>query len=185
MITDKKQYIDVLKYEKDNYYNSYPIFTRELKKILKYQKLLRKIEYYTNCRKDIVGKIYLKKLNIKFEKLSIKYGFHIPINTIDRGLCIIHTGPIYINDNCKIGKNFRIHPMTTIGKNIGRSMKSPKIGDNVWVGPGSRIYGDIELGDNVVVGTNSVVGNSFKGSVTIAGVPAKVISNKGYRDYFN
>lgn len=60
MITDKKQYIDVLKYEEDNYYNSYPMFTRELKNILKYLKLLRKIEYYTNCRKDIAGKIYLK-----------------------------------------------------------------------------------------------------------------------------
>ena len=73
--------------------------------------------------------------------------------------------------------------MTTIGKNIGRDNASPTIGDGVWVGPGARIIGDIEIGDNVVVGTNSVVNKSFPSNVTIAGAPAKIINKKGYRDY--
>ena len=184
MINNKQDYKRYIKYEEENYKDSYPNFTKELKKILKFQKLYRKLEYYTNCKKGLLNKIYTKLLNYKFDKKSIKYGFHIPINTIEEGLCIIHTGPIYINNNAKIGKNFRIHPMTTIGKNIGRNQAFPKIGNNVWVGPGARLYGDITIGDNTVVGTNSVVNKSFPNSVTIAGSPAKIINKKGYKEYF-
>ena len=185
MINSKKEYKRYIKYEEENYKNSYPNFTKELKKILKFQKLYRKLEYYTNCKKGFLNKLIKKELQYRFDKKSIKYGFHIPINTIEEGLCIIHTGPIYINENSSIGKNFRIHPMTTIGKNIGRDQTSPKIGNNVWIGPGARLYGNIKIGDNTVIGTNSVVNKSFKGNVTIAGAPAKIINNKGYKDYFN
>ena len=127
---------------------------------------------------------FQNNIRSRFEKLSLKYCFHIPINVIDKGLCIVHIGPIYINDRASIGKNVRIHPMTTIGKNIGSCMDSPKIGNGVWIGPGARIYGDINIGDNVVIGTNSVVNKSFESDVTVAGVPAEKINNKGYFDYF-
>lgn len=184
MIKNKNDYKRYIKYEEENYKNSYPNFTNELKKILKFQKLYRKLEYYTNCKKGIINNIIKKIIKYKFEKKSIQYGFHIPINTIEEGLCIIHTGPIYINENASIGKNLRIHPMTTIGKNIGKSQASPKIGNNVWIGPGSRLYGNINIGDNTVIGTNSVVNKSFPSNVTIAGSPAKIINAKGYKDYF-
>ena len=182
MIKNKSDYKRYLKIEKENYIFSYPNLTNELKKIMKFQKLYRKLEYYTNCKKfPLLTKILL----LKYENLSIKYGFHIPINTIDEGLCIIHIGPIYINKQAHIGKYARIHPMTTIGKNIGTNHNSPIIGDNVWIGPGSRIYGDIKIGNNVVIGANSVVNKNFESNITIAGTPAKIINNKGYQDYFN
>lgn len=184
MIKNKNDYKRYIKYEEENYKNSYQNFTKELKMILKFQKLYRKLEYYTNCKKGLINKIILNILNFKFNKKSMQYGFHIPINTIEKGLCIIHTGPIYINENASIGKNLRIHPMTTIGKNIGKSQASPKIGNNVWIGPGSRLYGNINIGDNTVIGTNSVVNKSFPSNVTIAGSPAKIINAKGYKDYF-
>lgn len=180
MIKSREDYERYIKIEDTNYKESYPNFTRELKKILKYQKLYRKVEYYENCNKNIIIK---KILKYRFNKLSDKYGFLIPINTIEEGLCIVHMGPIYINHDVKIGKNFRIHPMTTIGKNIGTDNSSPKIGDGVWVGPGARVIGNISIGDNVVIGTNSVVNKSFPSNVTIAGVPARIINQKGYTDY--
>lgn len=183
MIKSKEDYKRYLKIEEENYKYSYPNFTKELTNILKFQKIYRKLEYYENCKKSPLDKIIKIYLNYKFNKLSIKYGFHIPINIIEEGLCIVHTGPIYINENTKIGKYFRIHPMTTIGKNIGKDNTSPKIGNNVWIGPGARIYGNITLGDNVVVGVNSVVNKSFPSNITIAGVPARIINNKGYNDY--
>lgn len=184
MIKSKIDYKRIIRLEEDNYRRSYPYFTRELENILLFQKLYRKCEYYKNCRNDFLGRIIYKFINYKFEKLSFKYCFHIPINVIDEGFCIVHIGPIYINENAKIGKNFRIHPMTTIGKSIGRNLKSPTIGNGVWVGPGARIYGDISIGDNVVIGTNSVVGRDVPSNVTVGGVPSKIINNKGYRDYF-
>lgn len=185
MIKNKEDYLRYIKIEEENYKYSYPNFTKELKNIVKFQKLYRKLEYYHNCKHSPLDKLIKKYLNYKFDKLSIKYGFHIPINTIEEGLCIVHTGPIYINQYAKIGKNLRIHPMTTIGKNIGKDQSSPKIGNNVWIGPGARIYGNITIGNDVVIGTNSVVNKSFNSNITIAGIPAKIINNKKYTDYFN
>lgn len=184
MIKNKEDYKRYINYEKENYKKSYPNFTKELKNIVKFQKLYRKLEYYTNCKNNGINKIISKILNYRFEKLSIRYCFHIPINTIEEGLCIVHTGPIYINTNTSIGKNVRIHPMTTIGKNIGVDGKSPILGDGVWIGPGAKIYGNIKIGNNVVIGTNSVVNKNIPSDVTVAGVPAKIINNNGYKDYF-
>ena len=184
MIKNKQDYKKYIKIETENYKRSYPEFTKELKSILKFQKIYRTLEYYHNCKKSPISKLIKKYLLIKYEYLSQKYNFHIPINTIEEGLCIIHTGPIYINKNTKIGKYLRIHPMTTIGKNIGPNNGCPTIKNNVWIGPGARIYGNITIGNNVVIGTNSVVNKSFNDNITIAGSPAKIINKKGYQDYF-
>lgn len=184
MIQNKSDYKRYIKIEKDFYYDSYPIFTKELKTILKFIKLYRKVEYYHNCRKDPLGKIYFFILNHYFEKKSIQYSIFLPLNTIEEGLCIIHLGPIYINQNTKIGKYLKIHPMTTISKNIGTTPTSPRIGNHVWIGPGSRIIGNVTIGDNTVIGANSTVTKSFSNNLTIAGSPAKIIKQKGYSDYF-
>lgn len=184
MIKNKDDYKRYITIEDKLYHDNYPNFTYELKKILKFIKLYRKVEYYHNCRKDILGKLYYKLLNYKFKKLSIKYSIFLPINTIEEGLCIIHIGPIYINSNAKIGKYLKIHPMTTIGKNIGINNHSPILGNHVWIGPGARIIGNITIGDNVIIGTNSVVNKSFNSNQVIAGIPAITISHKSYNDYF-
>ena len=55
---------------------------------------------------------------------------------------------------------------------------APVIGDNVYIGPGAKIFGDITIGNNVSIGANAVVNRSFPDNVIIAGVPAKVIKNK-------
>ena len=62
-----------------------------------------------------------------------------------------------------------------IGANAGSS-KAPKIGDNVYIGPGAVIYGEIEIADGCYISANAVVNKSFlEPHAVIAGVPAKVI----------
>jgi serine O-acetyltransferase len=181
MIKNKKDYLRYIKNEETKMRRSYPTFTRELELILKYIKLYRKAEYYYNCKPhSLRGKIIIRK----WQRKSFEYGFHLPLNVIDEGLCIIHIGPIYINEFVKIGKDLRIHPMTTIGKSIGREESCPVIGDGVWIGPGARIYGAIVIGNNSVIGCNAVVNKDVKENMTVAGIPAKIINNKGYLDYF-
>ena len=46
-----------------------------------FQRLMRKVEYYNNCKKGIFNKIILLILKYRYKSLSIKYGFSIPINT--------------------------------------------------------------------------------------------------------
>ena len=50
-----------------------------------------------------------------------------------------------------------------------------KIGDNVFIGSGTRILGDVEIGSNVVIGANSLVNKDIPDNSVAAGVPAHVI----------
>lgn len=82
-----------------------------------------------------------------------------------------------VNPNAKIGEWCDIHQGVNIGQNI-EDDSVPTIGNNVWIGPGAKIFGRIKIGDNTMIGANSVVNCSFiDGHVRIAGVPAKVVSN--------
>lgn len=56
----------------------------------------------------------------------------------------------------------------------------PVIGDNVFISPGVKMFGDIRIGNNIVIGANSVMNRSFEeDNICIAGVPARKISNNG------
>jgi serine O-acetyltransferase len=63
--------------------------------------------------------------------------------------------------------------------NIGASggeVQGPILGDNVYIAPGAKIYGNIKIPSNTAIGANAVVNKSFeKENTIIAGVPAKVI----------
>jgi serine O-acetyltransferase len=70
-----------------------------------------------------------------------------------------------------------------IGTEAGKSKAAPTVGDNCYIGPGAKIFGEINIGPNTVIGANAVVNKSFpEGNQTIAGIPAKVISQKGSED---
>ena len=150
-----------------------------------FQRLMRKVEYYNNCKKGIFNKIILLILKYRYKSLSIKYGFSIPINTFGPGLCIAYRGTIVINGASKIGKNCRINIDVNIGTQMGENGKAPTIGDNCFIGPGAKLFGDIKIGDNVAIGANAVVNKDFGDNVTIAGVPAKVVSKKGTNGKFS
>ena len=153
--------------------------------IFKFQKKLRRIEYYKNCKTDKFSKIRYVVMKFRFVKLSRKLGFSIPENVFGPGLAIVHYGTIVVNSKAKIGANCRLHPSTCIGAS-GGSSKAPLIGDNVYIGPGAKIFGPIKIGDFTAIGANAVVNKSFpKGSCTIAGVPAKVISDNTSSKYIS
>lgn len=55
------------------------------------------------------------------------------------------------------------------------------IGKHVYIGPGAKIFGDIYIADDIAIGANAVVNKSFTTpGITVAGVPAKIISDKGH-----
>jgi serine O-acetyltransferase len=147
-----------------------------------FQKRLRSLEYSSNChRRGPKALIYIVK-KIQFRRASIKLGFTIPPNVFGPGLAIVHYGTIIVNPNCRIGKNCRIHACVNIGAS-GGSTNAPQIGDNVYIGPGAKIYGDIEIGNNVAIAANACVNKSFvEDSVMLAGVPAKVVKRFDARE---
>ncbi|MAU72712.1 MAG: serine acetyltransferase [Pseudozobellia sp.] len=140
-----------------------------------FQKRLRKLEYYLNCKKDFVSKIYIKYLRYRFKKISLKLGYSIPPNVFGPGLCILHYGTIVVNSRAKIGKNCRMEVCVNIGASGGKQ-EAPQMGDNIYIAPGVKIYGDIRLGNNIAIGANSTVNKSFEeNNILIAGSPAKKI----------
>ena len=149
-----------------------------LREIWKFIKYLRKSEYYLNNKKNILSKIlkvyYVRKKN----KLGNKLGFYIQPNTFDRGLTICHHGNIIVNGYSRIGKNCILHGDNCIGNN-GKDKKAPIIGNNVNIGVGAKIIGNIFIADNINIGANAVVNKSFyEEGITLVGVPAKKLERK-------
>jgi serine O-acetyltransferase len=142
-----------------------------------FQKTLRALEYQHNCKNKGLNKLYYFYLKYKFRKISVKLGFSIPINVFGPGLSIVHYGTIVVNSAAKVGKNCRIHACVNIGASGGEK-EAPQIGDNVYIGPGAKIYGNIKIANNVAIGANAVVNKTFlEENRAIAGVPAKVIGH--------
>lgn len=147
--------------------------------IWKYQRCLRKQEYYLSFSKykKMLFLIPIVFNKFKFKRLSLQLGFSIPVEVFDEGLSIAHYGTIVVNPSAKVGKNCRIHEGVNIGATNG-SAKAPIIGNNVFIATGAKIIGDITIADDVAIGANAVVVKSIteKGT-TWGGVPAKKISS--------
>jgi len=148
--------------------------------IWSFEKLLRKVEYLKNCRRNTLDRINYAVTLMQFNRLSIKLGYYIHPNNFGPGLSISHPGFILVNPEARIGSNCRIHPGVVIGTQAGPSNRAPKLGNNIYIGPGAKIFGLIEIADNIAIGANSVVNKSFtEPGISIAGVPARKISDKG------
>ena len=183
MIRNKQDLIFYLEQDRKALNKKYKSPKKFGDEIWKFEILLRKNEYLYNCCKK---KIYLPiKLfyKLRFHNLGIKLGFVIPINVFDSGLSIAHYGNIIVNENARVGKNCRIQEGVNIGANHGNS-KAPIIGDNVFIGTGAKIIGEVKIANNIAVGANAVVTKSFEeNNITVAGCPAKKISDNGSSDY--
>ncbi len=116
-----------------------------------------------------------------------KHGIWIaPGTQIGPGLYINHVGGIVVNSRAKIGRNCNLSHGVTLGQaNRGNSVGSPILGDNVFVGPGAKVIGAVEVGDNAAIGANSVVTKDVPARAVVVGAPAKIISYKSSSGYIN
>lgn len=113
-------------------------------------------------------------------RYGYKYGFQFPPSVqIGEGFYIGHYGTIVINGKAKVGKNCNIAHGVTIGQtNRGRLKGYPTIGNNVWIGTGSVIVGNIKIGSNVLIAPNSFVNFDVPEHSLAIGNPAKVVNKE-------
>lgn len=106
--------------------------------------------------------------------LRIIYGCDIHyITRIGVGLQLPHNGlGIVINHNAVIGNNCKILQNVTIGGRESRG--APVIGNNVLIGAGAVVLGNVVIGDNVKIGANAVVLHSIPSNAVAVGIPARV-----------
>lgn len=151
--------------------------------VARFTVMMRWLEYLINTRKPAIIRL---PLLFWYRRLSVRLGFSVAPGIFGPGLAIVHYGLLVIDPTARVGRNARVHA----GVNIGGAahfvdpaeahLHSPRIGDNVYIGPGAKLYGPIVIGDDCVIGANAVVTKSFpEAGLTLAGIPAKVIARGG------
>jgi len=140
----------------------------------KFQLALRRTEFHYNNRSNFFHFFAYCFYKYLLHRYSLITGFTISVNCIGPGLYLPHRGTIVINPKSSIGRGCRIHVCVNIGEDV--SGEAPVIGDNVYIGPGVKIFGGIIIADNIKIGANAVVNKSIiEPNTVIGGIPAKII----------
>jgi serine O-acetyltransferase len=125
-------------------------------------------------RLSVLG-LLLQNVNLALHCCDISYK-----STIGEGFLIYHPTGI-VAAEFVAGKNLILGQNSTVGGRDGREQNgrtTPRIGDRVTINAGAAVVGPITLGDDVVVGINSVVLKDVSSGMTVVGIPAREISRK-------
>jgi serine O-acetyltransferase len=108
---------------------------------------------------------------------AVLFGVYIdPDVAIGAGFALPHPVGVVIGLGAVVGEGVTIYQNVTIGQAGKGAFIYPRVGDRVTIYPGAVVVGDIDIGDDVVVGANAVVLRSFSAGQHVAGVPARVLS---------
>jgi serine O-acetyltransferase len=121
-------------------------------------------------RKSFIGIIS----SFFLRRYAYKYGFQIG-GKIGPGFFIGHFGTIVISVNAQIGRNCNIAHNVTIGAARGSRSGAPSIGNEVWMGTGAVLVGNITIGDNVLIAPNAYVNFDVPSNSLVLGNPGRVI----------
>jgi len=98
-----------------------------------------------------------------------------PAATIGRGLFIDHGTGVVIGETAVIGEHVTLFQGVTLGgTGKERGKRHPTLGDNVVVGAGAKILGNITIGSDTMVGANAVVIRDVPQHSTVVGVPGRI-----------
>lgn len=123
-----------------------------------------------------------KDLSYFFQMRSSEvFGIDIhPAAKVGRGIMIDHAHSIVIGETARVGDNVSmLHSVTLGGTGKEDADRHPKIGDNVLIGAGAAILGNIHVGKCSRVAAGSVVLKDVPDCKTVAGVPAKIVGEAG------
>lgn len=103
-----------------------------------------------------------------------------PGATIGNSLFIDHGMGVVIGETTIIGDNVTLYQGVTLGgtgKEKGK--RHPTIGNNVVIGAGAKVLGNIRIGDNSYIGSNAVVIKDVPDNSTVVGVPGRITKQDG------
>ena len=157
-----------------------------------------------SLRQKIQGAFRIGIIRLKNPNVTFGSNIYLGRNThISSAFGLTLKGDLYIGKNVTIEVDGEIGKGGLIANNvgiIGRRDHDPeyegliffaphvsgnqklsdkiKIGDGVWVGFGAILLSGIEIGDNVIIASGSVVTKSFPANVIVGGNPAKIIKHR-------
>lgn len=105
-----------------------------------------------------------------------------PAAKLGRRLFIDHAMGVVIGETTVVGDDCVLYQGVTLGGTGNESGKRhPTLGNNVTVGTGAKVLGNITIGDNVRIGGNSVVVKDVPNDCTVVGIPGRVVKRNGCR----
>ena len=103
-----------------------------------------------------------------------------PGGKIGKGLFIDHGMGVVIGETSVLGDNVTLFQGVTLGgTGKQRGKRHPNIGNNVVIGTGAKILGNITIGDNSYVGANAVVIKDVPANSTVVGIPGRITKQDG------
>lgn len=119
-----------------------------------YLNLMRKLEYYTNCKSGILASLYKKYLSVRYKQMSVKTGIQIGINTFGKGLGLFHYGSIVVNGSARFGDYCVIQSDVNVSAGV-------QGGDEIYIAPGAKILENVQIADHVIIGANAVISKNI------------------------
>ncbi len=142
--------------------------------IWRYLWTLRHVEYYYNTSQ----RLYFLWYFFWYKRMCFDLKVDIKPNNLGPGFCLMHLGSLVrIKQNCTIGNNCTMLPGVVIGNKHfeGDSDERVIIGDNCYIGLGTKIFGNVTIGNNVSIGANTVVTKNIPDNAVVGGIPAKIL----------
>ena len=179
MLEHDRSWSEVLRVDMQAVYDRDPACTRFLEPLL-YFKGFHAIQthrlahwLYKQGRLDFA--LYLQSRSSAVFQTDIN-----PVARVGKGIFLDHATGLVVGETAAIGDNVSIlHSVTLGGTGKEGSDRHPKIGDGVLIGAGSKILGNIKVGNNSKVAAGSVVLKDIPPCKTVAGVPARVVGDAG------
>lgn len=99
---------------------------------------------------------------------------------IGKRVFIDHGKGVVIGETSEIGDDVVIYQGVTLGGTSTKKVKRhPTLGNNIVIGCGAKILGNIKIGDNCQIGANSVVIKDVPPGSTVVGIPARIVIHEG------
>ncbi len=135
------------------------------------------VHRFGNWRMGVRGKVLRAPLTIAyraaFHAVVALWGIDLPYNVrLGRRVRIEHHGCVLMGAR-EIGDDVIIRHSVTMGLRQRGTRASPKIGNRVEIGPGACIVGGIEVGDDCIIGPNTVVAYDMPPGSALLGIPPR------------
>ncbi len=127
-------------------------------------------------RNPVVRKPFSLLYHVLYKAVQVATGIELPCEVpVGRNFRIDHFGGIVISGYASFGDNCIVRNGVTVGLKNLDELAAPRIGNNVNIGAGAKLLGNITIGDNVDIGANAVVIASVPANSIAVGIPARIL----------
>lgn len=126
-----------------------------------------------------VRKLFSLIYHLLYKLVQILTGIELPCEVpVGKGFVIEHSGGIVISGFARFGDRCRIRNGVVVGLSRVEDPCAPQIGDDVDIGTGAKVLGNIRIGNHVLIGANAVVVKDVPDNSIAVGVPAVIKPRK-------